>query len=466
MQKVERVAAYIRVSTDEQRKYGLSLDAQRLSLREYAKRNDLKIVEWYEDEGVSGARIISRRPALQRMISDAQRDKFDRIIFIRLDRFFRSVAEYHECMKLISPIPWTATEEGEYDLTTANGRAFVNMKLTIHEFEVGHDSEKILATNAFKVKTGQPLSGRVHFCWKIIKEDNRKRIIINPETRHIMEDLLQHVFTHKSKRGALIYINKKYNMGMHLTTMDSLLKKTWLYGAFRDNPDYLRPEDRYLTKEQFDTMQEFLKKPVKRTPSGEEYLFPGLLRCPLCGRVMKCHTSKYKKKDGSHTVYHKYICVDHTNRGVCTFSKNPNEKNIEALLLKNVESILNRQKVDSFSIKEAENIETDTRLEELQQELSRLNYAWQKGRIKNPEDYDAEYDRLVAKIEGLKVKKEASPKRDFSRVESALSGDWASIYASLDNVRKRAFWGSFIKEIVIAEDWRQGNESLKEVVFL
>ncbi len=127
MSKLIRVACYVRVSHQEQKLHGISLDAQRDKLREYAEKHGLKIVEWYEDEGISGRKLIKHRPALQRMLKDAQADKFDRILFIKLDRFFRSVAEYHECMKMIEPVVWTATEE-RYDLASANGRAFVNMK--------------------------------------------------------------------------------------------------------------------------------------------------------------------------------------------------------------------------------------------------------------------------------------------------------------------------------------------------
>ena len=125
---IEETAAYVRVSSQEQKLHGLSIEAQKQKLMEYAEKHNLKIVEWYMDEGVSARKLIAKRPELQRMIHDAQEGKFKRIIFIKLDRFFRSVAEYHECMKLIEPVIWTATEE-KYDLSTANGRAFVNMKL-------------------------------------------------------------------------------------------------------------------------------------------------------------------------------------------------------------------------------------------------------------------------------------------------------------------------------------------------
>lgn len=126
--RVELVAAYIRVSSQEQKLHGLSLAAQEQKLQEYAETHNMRIVEWYRDEGVSARKLIRKRPELQRMIQDAEQGKFERIIFIKLDRFFRSVAEYHECMKRISPVVWTTTEE-KYDLSTAQGRMLVNMKL-------------------------------------------------------------------------------------------------------------------------------------------------------------------------------------------------------------------------------------------------------------------------------------------------------------------------------------------------
>ena len=144
--KIERVAAYVRVSTQEQKLHGISLDAQKAKLTEYAEKNHMRIVEWYVDEGVSGRKLIRKRPELQRMIQDAEKGNFDRIIFIKLDRFFRSVAEYHECMKRIAPVVWSTTEE-DYDLTTANGRMLVNMKLTIAELEADTTGERINLVN-------------------------------------------------------------------------------------------------------------------------------------------------------------------------------------------------------------------------------------------------------------------------------------------------------------------------------
>ena len=150
--KIERVAAYIRVSTSEQKLHGISLDAQIEKLNDYAEKHNMKIVKWYKDEGISGRKLIKNRPALQEMIQDAEKGKFDRIIFIKLDRFFRSVAEYHECMKRLSVggVIWTATEE-KYDLSTPSGEAFVNMKLTMAQFEADQAGERIRMVNEYKI---------------------------------------------------------------------------------------------------------------------------------------------------------------------------------------------------------------------------------------------------------------------------------------------------------------------------
>jgi len=97
LKKIERVAAYVRVSHQEQKLHGLSLDAQKMKLTEYAEKNHMKIVEWYVDEGVSGRKLIRNRPELQRMIHDAEESRFDRIIFI-LMLFFNGI---HLLVKLV-----------------------------------------------------------------------------------------------------------------------------------------------------------------------------------------------------------------------------------------------------------------------------------------------------------------------------------------------------------------------------
>lgn len=82
--KARRVALYCRVSTNDQR-----ADLQLHDLRRLAEQRGWKIVGEYIDEGYSGTK--DRRPALDRLMADAHKGRFDVIAVWRFDRFARSV---------------------------------------------------------------------------------------------------------------------------------------------------------------------------------------------------------------------------------------------------------------------------------------------------------------------------------------------------------------------------------------
>jgi len=78
-----RVALYARVSTLN----GQNPEMQLSELREYAARRGWEIIGEYVDEGVSGSK--ESRPALNRMMADAQQRKLDAILVWKIDRFGR-----------------------------------------------------------------------------------------------------------------------------------------------------------------------------------------------------------------------------------------------------------------------------------------------------------------------------------------------------------------------------------------
>lgn len=84
-----RAALYIRVSSEEQARHGLSLQEQRDALTRYAKANKMTVVDIYEDAGISARKPYKKRPALLRLLGDCKAGKVDTILFIKLDRWFR-----------------------------------------------------------------------------------------------------------------------------------------------------------------------------------------------------------------------------------------------------------------------------------------------------------------------------------------------------------------------------------------
>ena len=91
-------AVYIRVSTEEQAKQGISLAAQEEALKNYASALGYDILEVYKDEGKS-AKDIKGRKAMVRMLADAQARKFQAIFIYKLDRFSRSLRDLIETIE-------------------------------------------------------------------------------------------------------------------------------------------------------------------------------------------------------------------------------------------------------------------------------------------------------------------------------------------------------------------------------
>lgn len=462
--KIERVAAYVRVSTQEQKLHGLSLDAQKMKLTEYAEENGMKIVGWYIDEGVSGRKLIRNRPELQRMIHDAEEGKFDRIIFIKLDRFFRSVAEYHECMKRISPVIWSTTEE-EYDLTTANGRMLVNMKLTIAEMEADQTGERIRIVNEYKVQTGQPLTGSQSqpfgFTVKRDEATGRKMVVKNPDEEDILHDAINHYLTHQNKRKTLIYLHTKYHIGLSYNSLTLLFKNTMLYGAYRDNPSYC---EAYITKEEFDRMQEIMSRNGKlNTAQNREYLFGGLIKCPCCGTLLTGGTSVNRHKDKV-VRYKKYRCSKWRTAKNCEFNKAVSEKSFERLMIANVEKYLEEAKLRAAEISDTETVKIPKySVDDIHEEIDRLNYSWQTGKIRKVEQYEKDFAELMQKLEAAEAEQEKVVAKDYSKIEAILQDGWKGIYNNLDEAHRKAFWRSFIRSIEI--DWKTEKKVVTKVNF-
>lgn len=464
-QYVEEVAAYIRVSTQEQKIHGLSLMAQVEKLQKYADENGLKIVEWYKDEGVSGRKLIKKRPELQRMIHDAEKGRFKRIIFIKLDRFFRSVAEYHECMKIIDPVVWTATEE-DYDLTTPNGRMLVHMKLTIAEYEADQTGERIRLVNEYKIKTGQPLFGSqcFPFCFQVKQpEDDERHKYICKREPEIMMDLIAHVMQNQSVRSGVMYINKKYDRTFSYNAIMSALTNEMIYGSYKGNPNYCEP---YITKEEFDKLQSIIKRNPRTSKNEHTYIFTGLIRCPDCGRRLSgAVITNIHHRTKKRYTYFGYRCQKNNTTKICKYGNVIFETTLERELLRVLEEMVESKKANIVELQAKAKFESTHDLEALQQELDRLNYSWQKGRIKSVEDYDKQYDELMAKIdEAQEEQTHIHDEPDYEKIQNVLSSDWKDIYKELDPEHKRSFWRSFIDEIHV--EWNRQSKRIIDIKFL
>jgi len=125
-----RVAIYGRVSTAEQ-----NAAMQIEELRAYCGRRQWEIVEEFIGAGVSGSK--ESRPALNRLLADAKRRKFDTVLVYRYDRFARSLRQLVNALAEFGRArnPFCQSARGGGHTSTPNGRLVFGIFASIAEFE-------------------------------------------------------------------------------------------------------------------------------------------------------------------------------------------------------------------------------------------------------------------------------------------------------------------------------------------
>ena len=83
--------AYMRVSTEKQAEEGNGLESQKRDIELYCRKNELIILDWYIDDGYTGANM--NRPELQRLINDCSRKRVKCVVAFKLDRLSRSMVD-------------------------------------------------------------------------------------------------------------------------------------------------------------------------------------------------------------------------------------------------------------------------------------------------------------------------------------------------------------------------------------
>ncbi len=133
-----RAALYVRVSTLDQ-----TPDNQLLELRRYVAARGWTAVE-YVDHGISGSK--DRRAALDQMVTDAKRRKFDVVVCWRLDRLGRNLKHLITLLDEMQAlgVAFVSLAEG-IDATTPAGKLQMHILGAIAEFERGRIVERVMS---------------------------------------------------------------------------------------------------------------------------------------------------------------------------------------------------------------------------------------------------------------------------------------------------------------------------------
>ena len=429
-----KTACYIRVSSDKQAKEGESVPAQREALDLYIKEHkELKKVGEYLDDGVSGTKF-EERDELQRLLDDVKSGHIDLIIFVKLDRWFRSVRHYLNTQSILDAhgVSWAAIWE-HFETQTPQGRLMINQMLSFAQFEAENTSVRIKYVMDYKRRRGEVLSGNVPFGYKIegkhIVPDEKKAVI----ARQIFE-----TYSKTSSLTETMRLLEGTGIPTHISSINYLLKNTTYIGVHNGRKDYCNP---IVSTELFEDVQRKLKMNVRTKNKQHTYIFTGLLRCS-CGRKMSGSTRRGVRK--------KYRCEGYYKKTGCMNGWKPAEIEIENYLINNLYDLIREEmRPREYEIKEQDRTpDTGSQLEAIKHKMDRLKDLYINDLI-DIETYRtdlARFNEMITEIESR------PRKRDFKTLESVLQLDIPAIYKTLTEAEKMRFWRGFIDHIEAGPD--------------
>jgi site-specific DNA recombinase len=143
--KLERIALYLRVSSEEQRNRE-TIEIQREFLEQYCQLYELEVAHIYEDDGLSGTIPLHERPGGRRLLEDAREGEFDAVLVYKLDRMGRRllvIVDAHDRLQKDGVALRSGREP--IDTSTPSGRLIFQMLASFAEYDRENIAERTRA---------------------------------------------------------------------------------------------------------------------------------------------------------------------------------------------------------------------------------------------------------------------------------------------------------------------------------
>ena len=318
----KRAGLYARVSTDEQKDCGHSIDSQIRTGTEFCKRNNYSIVDVYNDGGYSGKNL--QRPAMQKLLKDISDHKIDVLVAIKVDRLTRDNLDgfwiLNYCEKNDVKIELILEP---YDVGTANGEMMYGMNVLFGQRErkeIGARTKRGLEEMALK---------------KIHPNKAPFGYIRNKETGHLEVDPIESITVKEvyelcakgySVRGIATFMkeNNRYLKSgkwksdrVYNILINPIYIGIYHMGLFTRKPEDIKIVEDYcepiIDKNLWKRTRATLEK-NKHPNYGEHiHLFTSLVKCPDCKKIMSSTLSyKYNHNKTKKTEYYFLTCKNHS----------------------------------------------------------------------------------------------------------------------------------------------------------
>ena len=428
MNEERKVAGiYIRVSTEDQAREGFSLGEQKEKLLQLCKFKEYDVFKIYEDAGIS-AKDIKNHPAFQEMLADMKKGKINYIVAYKLDRVTRSVRDLEELISVLEKHnTYLVCDRDDVNTSTANGRFFVRMLTVLSQLEIEIVSERTKFGLNGAIKSGH-LPGKIPLGYK---KDLNKKTVIDETTKDIVIRIFNMYLEGKSYQQISNILNKEkvlYPKKWRDTTIMGMIDNRVYMGDYEQHRSiskqtngettiFMNVVEPIITRAMWEEAQMQKEKNQRAYTRDRVYLFFQRLKCPECGRIMKC-----KGSGGTKKKYMYYNC-EHCK---IYYREDKVEQCLEEFILDLVEYDMSVKKY--FLPVLADKKETDTEkfdkeIQTLKQQKERIKKAYLSG-IVEMEDFSADYKIIEEKINLLEAKKyESLNVNSFSFTPQQLMAD-------------------------------------------
>ena len=500
---------YPRVSTEMQID-GFSLDGQRTSLNRFANREEMIVVDIYEDAGKSG-KSIEGRPAFKKMLSDIENGlQIDYVLVYKLSRFGRNASDILNSLEFIQSygINLICIEEG-IDSSQTSGKLLISVLSAVAEIERENIIEQTMNGRKEKARQGGWNGGFAPYGYYL---KDKLLFIQEKEAEAIRLIYDKFANTNMGYGGVAQYLNLQ---GIEKITRQNGKLKEWSGSFVRqilDNPiyygkiafgrrarekikgtkneyrqawqeDYILADGKHeaiIDEELWNKVREKREATGIKQPSkvGKDrvHLLSGILKCPSCGGPMYTNKHAWTNKDGTYKEVYYYVCSRKravTGRS-CTYKAMLKKTIIEPLVIEAIRELVSNEtfakeiksrigtQIDTTTIdKEMKNYEAklrevDLNKARLENEIDTLP-ADTKYRDRKLHDMtirlDGLYDIIVEleeKIEDAKLRRQ-SVERDAITLDNVykLMINFERVYDRINDEERKSLVSSLIKEIQI-----------------
>lgn len=228
---IQRVAGYLRVSTDEQRESGLGLGDQRMRVQGMAAAKGWPEATLYVDDGVSGTKPAAERPELARLLADVRAGQVDAVIVLDLSRLARRTLLVLDLVDELRrrDVAFVSCKE-QLDTASPQGQFVLTMFAALAQLERDLIAERTTAALAELGRTTGDRGGRIPYGYLRTEE----RVRVDPAAA----GFVRRIFSARRRGESLRDIATKLNAAGVVSPLGGAWRHTTVAGILANRAIY------------------------------------------------------------------------------------------------------------------------------------------------------------------------------------------------------------------------------------